>query len=790
MKIIKSALFSLTALGLLSITGCGSSGSSGGASGASVGFSIPSGVDVLKVDAQGSSSYDDSGTDYSKASQSFHVSHPVGEALASTSQIMCFLGQLGIGNMWKETSLPRVYLVGVDQGKCDASSNNQPSQSASSGGGGDSSQGATQLTMVTVRLSREAPGLYPRAEVWFEQVDNGQIGEIHASVDVLAEPSALHPYGTFNLYYKQYNGGVAYTSGNLLVSGNSAAPIAFTFFEGGTHGSDVEMRSASVEMDADGGNLKAAVQSNSTNDGNSAWVVASSGSKIKANDKKAGGASADNVTQVDLTAGQCLRTDQFKYRIYGYGLFDEATGAKVNLQTGVQCNYTDSHGKVRNCNIGSNGAWFEPDSTGADHNFVNGDHVIRRAWGDNAAHDGEQLTLFVADGKLTRYKVKKFTLAEIHGLNFQYFDNNSGNNYIVKYLNAGESGVGSNGFYEVASMTWSNGGPPTTTNLGSPVDITPASNQYMWLYSDALGGVSFIGGKTTVTARLQENVSPDDAALASGHMDLKCLNQCPKTAAPISQSDLNTWGGPFQADPDQTDMSTAIHYTFTKTDMALHANYFASIGSVVALAGGASFQSSTAYQFGLQTGALVDSTQAGTPNGFYDTDGNTYYQYGLGANTFDKLVIAMDSGNHPIHFDNPIPFDYTHSQANDRNDDATYAGQKFLLRFQGDDHFDGFPWEQVDRDGDGQPDMWFPLVSLKDNIQLVDGASNHYRIKALYGDLTLNPTACGSGFNLHLPATAVPSAVSGSPSNANTTKPDYGSCQYDTVTETASAGCD
>ena len=86
--------------------------------------------------------------------------------------------------------------------------------------------------------------------------------------------------------------------------------------------------------------------------------------------------------------------------------------------------------------------------------------------------------------------------------------------------------------------------------------------------------------------------------------------------------------------------------------------------------------------------------------------------------------------------------------------------------------------------------MWFPLVSLKDNVQLIDGASHHYRIKALYGDLTLNPVACGSGFNLHLPATSVPTAVSGSPSNMSTTKPDYGSCQYDTVTETASAGCD
>jgi hypothetical protein len=122
------------------ITGCSHDEDSN--PGAAVDFSVPSGVDVLKVTDNSGSNYTDPTTDYSLAPQSFHVSHPVGEALSMTSEIMCFIGQLGINNMWSEASLPRVYLVGVNDSKC-SSDSGQPAEGAAAGGG--SATAATSL---------------------------------------------------------------------------------------------------------------------------------------------------------------------------------------------------------------------------------------------------------------------------------------------------------------------------------------------------------------------------------------------------------------------------------------------------------------------------------------------------------------------------------------------------------------------------------------------------------------------------------------------------------------------
>lgn len=786
MKTNKTAIIPLIALGLLSLTGCGSSGSAGSnTSGSSVSFSLPSGVDVLKVDAQGSSNYDDAGTDYSNAQQSFHVSHPVGEALSSTSQIMCFIGQLGIGNMWSEAAIPRVYLVGVDEKKCDSSSG-QPSQDAAAGGAGSSA--AVALTMVTVRLSREAPGLYPRAEIWFDQVDNGNVGQMRASIDVLDEPTASNPYGKFNLYFKQFEGSVAKGGGNLIVAGTDAAPIAFTFYEKFTDSGQTQVRSASVEMGADGSNLKAAIQDKSPWNGNSAWVVASNGTKIRANSKRSNMSNAGSVAQVDLAGGVCLKTDDFKYRIHGYGLYDEGTGDKVELSTGIQCQYEDGQGKTRNCHIGSNGAWFEPESNGDEHVLTNGDTVTRRAWGDQAAHDGEVLNLFVADGRLRRYTVKKYVLADIHGIEFRMWDNVDQKDYIVKYLDGTDSAVAgyvSDGFYKVAEMQWSMGGPPSKVDLVTAVDVTPGNGIYTWFHSDTMGGVSFVGGNPFVTARIEELVNPTDAAFVGGKIDLKCLNRCPK--APISQSDLTTWSGPYETNP--ANVGAAIDYVFGQTDMALFQGDLVS-DPQVELDTSVTFDGSgSMHTYGIETGAMVeDADLPGSLFGIYDTEGNTYYQYRMGPNGWDKLVIAK-LGSTPITFDDPIVIPYTHLTANDRNGDATYNGKKFLLRYQGEGHIDGFPWDQVDRDGDGSPDMWFPQVSLKDNVQLIDVNATNYRIKALYGDLTLEPAGSCAGLSLQLPTVSIPSAAQGEPSNSSTSKPSHGDCLFDTDSQTASEGC-
>lgn len=788
-------LTSVGLLGLLLTAGCSSEDAATSSSGSSVSFSVPSAVDVLKVDTSSSSSlstvdamdYTDAASDYSKQPQSMHVSHPVGESLSTVGNIMCFIGQLGVAKMWDNDKLPRVYLVGVDDTKCNSDSG-QPSQGASNGGGGSSS--ATSLTMVTVRLSREASGAFPRAEFWFTQNDGpgGQAMELRASIDVISEPTSTLPYGKFNLHFAMIMSGEAKGGGSLLVSGTSAAPIAYTFYEEFTEGGQSSKKGASVEMQADGSSLKGAVQSQSPWDGNSAWVVGTTSTSVKANNKTSANASAGSVSDVDLTGGVCLNKSNFKYRIHGYGLYKETDGSKVNVSTGVSCQYTDSSSVTRNCHIDRNGAWFERDSSGSEHTAANGDTVTRKAWGSDSSLDGQSLTLFVADGRLMKYAVKKYTLTEIRGMEFRLFDN--GSEAIIKYQTALDDSVASDGFYKVATLSWGNSGP-TKTDV-TPTKITINSSEWKWFYSEALGGVSYIGGNTFVTARLEALVAPGNAAFSSGSLALKCLNKCPKSG--ITNTNLQSYddgagAGPYVSNPGS--VGGAIDYLVTESNMVLHKGTTSS-DPAVALATGAAFDSTgSKYEWGVESGAMVTDT-SGLSNlwSIYDTEGTTYYQYRMGPNNWDKLFLVKDPNGSFLTFDEPISFDYTHTTANDRNGDSTYNGKKFLLKYQGEGHFEGFPWDQIDRDGDGTPDMWFPQVSLKDAVQLTANSVN-YRIKAMYGDLTLTTTGadCSSISTLSLPTTDVPTAKASNPSNLSTTKPDHGTCQFDNTSETASAGC-
>jgi len=752
-------------------------------------------------------SYNGVGSDYTNAEQHFHVSHPVGEALSTTSEIICFIGLLGVDKMWNDAILPITYLVAVDDSKCDSSSS-QPAQGAASGGSSGSSA-AVSLDMVTVRLSRSAAH-FPRVEIWFDESDGpgGNPMEIRASVDVTAEPNSTNPYGAFGLSFAMMSGTTKAGFGNLITSAKAGSGMAFTFFEQFSESGQTARKGASVEMNADGSNLRAAVESDSPWDANSAWVVATGATSVLANNKNSGASAATSVSDVDLSTGVCVNKDNFKYRIHGYGLYNEADGSKKELNTGVSCEYTDGQAKTRNCHIGRHGAWFDRESDGTEHAFSDGDTVTQRAWGSNSANDGRTLTLSVSPGRLMKFTVKTYTLAEIEGMDFRMWDNEAnggqGQEYIVQY----RTDIAAAGFYRVASMTWSQNGPPSKTDISSPVIITAYNNNtgnaintgsWVWLWSDSLGGVTYIWDDPTIVARAEELITPAHADLASD-LELNCLSRCPDPGASgISQAKLTNWGegtanDPYAANP--TLVSNALKYVVDSTTGLVYQGTVVGTNQVK-LATGVTFSDNTSvYNWGFESGALVNNADAAAMViaddtnlwAIYDTAGNSFYQYRMGPNSWDQTVMVKAGATY-LSFDEPIGFDYTHTTANDRNGDSTYNGKKFYLRYHGEGHLEGFPWDQVDRDGDGTTDMWFPTISLVDGVQLTDGASNQYRLKAMYGDLTLTSAGADcSALSLALPAAAVPTTSAKDPSNISTDRPDHGTCEYISETESAS-GC-
>ncbi len=787
---LRSSTIAVVTLGL-ALSACSSGGSSGGASGTGVSFSLPSSVSVIQATSNTSSKiengamavYDGAGTDYSTVRQDFdRVNHPVAESLSTVKEIMCFIGLLGAGTMWDDTKLPRVYLVGVDDSTC-SSSSGQPTQGASSGGSGTS---AKELKMVTVRLSREAPGGFPRMEIWFtESKGPGDSPmEIRANADVLQAPdAATAPSGRFNLNFSMASTtGTVFGRGSLVMS-NSPSPISYTFYENMGAGGFSQTRGAAVEQKADGTGLKAAVQYSQSGGGGGsdagAWVVATNLNSVKANNKKSNATAATTVSEIDLTGGICLSLQNFKYRIYGYGLFSEADGSVVNRNTGVGCKYTDNSGASKNCYIGKQGAWFERETSGSEHTLADGDTVTRQEWGSGAANNGQALTIAVKAGKLTKYTVRQYTLTEIAGVELRYFD--SGTEYIVAYNPAGGGGAG---FYKTDSMSWGSSGPSKTAI--TPVLLSFGANSFNFFYSEAYGSVTYVGGKSYVIAREEKTILPTSTDISgSAGLSLKCLNRC--INGTLSSGDITTsWDTPYT---NPANVGAAIDYYFEKSSMKLFLGTSNS-GTEVKLGTGVSFSASgSKFTWGIDSGAMVTSTAGlANPWSIYDSAGSSFYQYRMGPNSWDKLILVSNSSG-VLEFEEPLAFSYTHSTANDRNGGSEYDGKKFLLRYRGLGQMEGLPWDQIDRDGDGTPDMWLPRVALKDGIQMVSGGTN-YRIKAMFGEKTLTNTGanCSDLATLSLPATAVPTAVSANSSNTSTSKPDHGTCTYAYETKTA-AGC-
>src|SRR5262249_26774855 len=110
----------------------------------------------------------------------------------------------------------------------------------------------------------------------------------------------------------------------------------------------------------------------------------------------------------------------------------------------------------------------------------------------------------------------------------------------------------------------------------------------------------------------------------------------------------------------------------------------------------------------------------------------------------NKLSMLLDMDGNAVAFDPPLQFSYQHAQGNDANGDPTYAGQTFLLNYNGPGDLWGIPMLPVDLDGDGNPDRYYPEFSIADGV-LMGPNGTEYVIKAIDEELTLmqaDPSLC------------------------------------------------
>jgi hypothetical protein len=334
---------------------------------------------------------------------------------------------------------------------------------------------------------------------------------------------------------------------------------------------------------------------------------------------------------------------------------------------------------------------------------------------------------------LIKYTANKAPLTELAGVQFHYWDEDAeGEGYdqwIIEYID---------GFFKyVGGISWSDRGPPEIETF-APETIALDEGESLHLWSQQLGGsVIYRGGDSFIIYNTEEVVSTLEADLT-----FSCYDRCTKSG--LSSSDLSSpdWDAPYTS-PFQESMGgtpTPVTYRFDKDEMKL----YKVVGGVETAVIYPTGVESETHQWGIRSGHLVESTEVpADPYDIYNPDEvEVFYEWEIGPNNWNKVIQVVATSNGAVQtFDKPIEFSYTHSETNDRGDDDTYAGQRFLLSYQGDGQLHGIPFEAKVKDeegkereegeeiGDDHHVRWYPQFNLNDGTIL--GATNQYVVKAI-----------------------------------------------------------
>lgn len=644
--------------------------------------------------------FDDAGTDYTNAKQNAHMWTPGMEALDNVNSILCFVEQLKTGEMVNKGR----YTALVNEAKCDT-------------GGGDSRDKAPKQQFVIVESVRASDTAPQKTKVWIPgmSVGDGAKGLIKAYASISAEPTQADPLQDFTLRYDMYDeSGVQKIGGGYIKATPSSelenGKIGIEFYEQNQFGSETYTSAAKIIKNPDGSDGVAITRAPSWNNNTQvdkyyglSWNETTKANRVLIKD----GDFATNNSDLNGTQS-CLAKDQLKTAVWQYGVYNQATGNEVTLNSGFPISY----GSNKQGYIGYWGYWTE------DETLPTGD--VYKIDYTTEPPTKTAINVSTAPGKLWKNQLKTLTPDNIIGIEFEYgaWNGSSWQNYLIAY-NGTE-------FQKLATVTWGTNGKEVT-QLSSPQTLALNTNDRMFLWSDQLGGqvtisTDGVGSPSSVVIAEKSLVTPDSADLAGGTLSLKCFDRCPK--ANISATDLT----------DDTVMLSnnfsEFSYTFNKTDMTLQYS-----GIDVALADGVTQQNVQAsnYQWGIQSGRLIPSgtntSAITTINDLYDSNNGIamWYEWETGLENWNQYTMVSDASGNAITFDEPLKFELNFNAAtmarNSASQSANYDGQKLFLEYGGNGDLWGFPNVDV---GDG---FFYPAIALKDGTTLTNN-SGDYVVKA------------------------------------------------------------
>jgi hypothetical protein len=730
-------ILALLAASFLSACSGGSSGGSSNDSGDATveALSLPNRIELTKVDSEDTSahltalgakalrtqkfsakSFNSAGTDYTKAVKNTWVDDT--DALDMVNDILGVI---------KDTA----YDEFVNEGPYKALVRKVGDSEQSQSGGSATSTTTEELMELVVDVTRESNDDPMIVKVWvFEDKGPGdQPMLIRGYFEVTEGVSDDFPYGELTAHFK---------GTPLDANGNPTNTVLFTMAMSVSADDEGNVVIENLEEGAENGgegeyvwNRRVRVVANANVTQGNAYVF------NQETEMNEGGPTLPDPTilQIAFNDGYFKTTegdddpmyfskDNLRHRVFRYQLFDAATGDAITRNSGFPIKFD-----------------LDDDGTFEKHGYV-GYYGLWAPYGatvDNGAAvkdmDGNDYTVFRAAGKLTKHTRANMLLSELNGVELSKWSD--GQDSIVAWDSDSDT------FITLGYRDQSNG-QITYYVDGVDDEYHQAVTFQQWEGAWCEAMKAFLRlGTLYFDPDTNEATTPTDASMVYYHaeqtldpgeaQDLTLYTWSFTLDAPFDQSDIDGaqaaeaayWQPPIN--PEDPPNQTQKTYYFDAETMMLYEDAGHTIP--IDMSDPNLDLEGTNYQWGYHIGPLT-TAQYAQENSWQANEAPTYYTWNTGADEWNQYVTVINEDGDFVSFDAPISFAYTHTTANDVNDDAAYNGKKFRIEY------DGFsvniPWAF-----DEESSEWQPLINIADGTLM--GPETEYVIKGVEECLIMTP---------------------------------------------------
>ncbi len=689
-----SALASLPFL----FASCSSGGGSGGSGGSVDALSLPSRIELTKVDSgstsqskiTSNSGFNDPGTDYSNTTKHSYVKDT--DALEIINDLLGVMHDTG-------------YQYFVTQGPYRALVEPVGKGQESQGGSSATSTNVESLQEMIVDVTRADNNSPMIVKVWSFETSgpNDQPMLVKAYFEVSRGVSTEYPYGELEAHIAGYP---------LDSNGNPQSTRLFTLALSITS-SDGQVVVESVEEfeeeDPESGDTivsehKVRVLADSNLETGKAYAFAreentSNGLSNQTVSYFAFNQDYFKVKEMDSSSAVVYRKHDLIHRVYNYKLFDADTGSEVTLTSGYPIKFSNG----RFGYIGYYGLWSPTGVT-----VTNGEEVTRMG-------TGETYTIFGVRGKLTKHSKATVPLGDITNVEIYVWNGQSQQDDVVIWDGTGFKKIGTRS--RDGTVTYID--PYQDYSFSDPWSGGWCDALHAWL---PLGNLTNPSNSSTISYHLEEVVNPSSAQNLTLYFWGFALD------FPVTQDAVNN--AQNARDNYWQNGPTKKTYYFDAANMVLKEND--ADGDEVIIPSSISLSNSI-YSDGYFMGPLTTNNSYTSSNWSEVYNENTYYYWSTGPNTWNQYWTVKDSNGQYAVFDPPIRFTYTHTTENDINGDSTYNNKKFSLEYDGSNL--NIPGKYDENEGE-----WIPIFSLKDGTVLTPSSNSEvqYVVKGTEESLVMS----------------------------------------------------